>query len=112
MAKGLEAAFRKRQNIGLAQAKAEVLALFDRAISEDLADPPAVRSLFSSVTERLSDLGLALGGSEAWADRLWIEDRKGALLFSEAELDTAEQVRCFGCALEVLRPRRRQIDPS
>ena len=60
VAKGLEAAFRKRQNIGLAHAKAEVLALFDRAISEVLADPPAVRSLFSSVTERLSGMALNL----------------------------------------------------
>ena len=61
---------------------------------------------------RLSDLGLALGGSEAWADRLWIEDRKGALLFSEAELDTAEQARRLGCAREVPPSAKHRIDPS
>jgi len=38
----------------------------------------------------MSSLGVPLGGSEDWADRLYIEDKHGALLFSEEELDRAE----------------------
>ena len=47
------------------------------------------------MTEDLAQLGLSLGSSEAWADRLFIEDRRsgGGLLFSEEELDEAEEAQ-------------------
>eukprot|EP00967_Tisochrysis_lutea_P055463 scaffold69718_cov27-Tisochrysis_lutea.AAC.5 len=40
-------------------------------------------------------LGLSLGASEAWADRLYIEDRNGILLFDEAELNRVEEAQVF-----------------
>ena len=47
----------------------------------------------SSLSSQLSSLGLSLGGSEDWADRLYIEDKKGALLFSEEEVRTYDHAR-------------------
>jgi len=63
-------------------------------LEEQCADEAALRELFRETSERLSALGLSLGGSEDWADRLYIEvDKKGGLLFSEAELDAAEEAQ-------------------
>ena len=91
--KGLEAAFRKRQNLKLKERKHDVLNLFQRVMSESSAvgSTEDLRQLFRDVSELLSVLGLSLGGSEDWADRLYIEDKKGDLLFSEEELDLAEE---------------------
>ena len=88
--KGLEAAFRKRQNIKLKQDKESVLAALTRVAHESPADETSLRELFRQVSEGLSAWGLSLGGSEDWADRLYIEDKKGGLLFSEDECDIAE----------------------
>eukprot|EP00965_Chrysotila_dentata_P253381 6211204-Pleurochrysis_carterae.AAC.3 len=52
-----------------------------------------VVSVFCPVSEQMSSLGVPLGGSEDWADRLFIEDKRGALLFSEEELDLAEEAQ-------------------
>jgi len=91
--KGLEAAFRKRQNIKLKASRDEVMAALRRVLNEPCADEGSLRTLFAEVSESLSQLGLSLGGSEDWADRLYIEDKKGGLLFSDDELDVAEQAQ-------------------
>ena len=91
---GLEAAFRKRQNIALKKDKAEVVSLLNRVLSERCDDEASLRELFRETSERLCNWGIALGGSEDWADRLYIEvDKKGGLLFSEEELDVAEEAQ-------------------
>ena len=54
---------------------------------------PPRTELFADISEALSQLGLALGGSEDWADRLYIEDKKGGVLFTEEELDVAEEAQ-------------------
>ncbi|EOD30354.1 hypothetical protein EMIHUDRAFT_233046 [Emiliania huxleyi CCMP1516] len=99
---GIEAAFRKRQNLRLRDARDRVIELLRRANLEPLGSSDALVALFRDVSGELAALGLALGASEAWADRLYIEDRRGALparasstapralLFSEEELDEAE----------------------
>ena len=51
------------------------------------------RLLFREASDALSLLGLPLGGTEAWADRLYIEGKGGSLLFSEEELDLAEEAQ-------------------
>ena len=56
-------------------------------------DEASLRELFRDTSEQLSGWGLALGGSEDWADRLYIEDKKGNILFSEEELDLAEEAQ-------------------
>ncbi|KAL3916887.1 MAG: hypothetical protein SGPRY_006630 [Prymnesium sp.] len=88
-------AFRKRQNIRLREAKEDVLGYFRQVLTETskCATSIELRTIFRDVSEKLSDLGLSLGGSEDWADRLYIEDRKGGLLFSDEELDTAEEAQ-------------------
>ena len=93
--KGLEAAFRKRQNIKLRQDKEQVMEALKRVLDEGgtLTDEASLRELFRETSEMLSGFGLALGGSEDWADRLYIEDKKGGLLFSEEELDAAEEAQ-------------------
>ena len=90
---GLEAAFRKRQNIALRNNRAEVVNTLRRILSEPCEDEAALRELFRETSERLSAWGIALGGSEDWADRLYIEDKKGTKLFSEEELDVAEEAQ-------------------
>jgi hypothetical protein len=45
----------------------------------------------------LAAVGLSLGASEAWADRLYIPDRKGVLLFEEEELDAVEAAQVSSC---------------
>ena len=91
--KGLEAAFRKRQNIKLRQDKDVVLVALRRVLHEECADEASLRELYREISEQLSLWGLSLGGSEDWADRLYIEDKKGTLLFSEEELDEAEEAQ-------------------
>jgi len=59
----------------------------------EIEDENELRRLFSETSEQLSQLGLALGGSEDWADRLYIADKHGALFFSEDELDLAEEAQ-------------------
>lgn len=88
-------AFRKRQNIRLRESKEDVLGYFRQVLTETskCATSIELRTIFRDVSEKLSDLGLSLGGSEDWADRLYIEDRKGGLLFSDEELDTAEEAQ-------------------
>lgn len=88
--KGLEAAFRKRQNLKLREEKERVLELFGQVMDKPLQSTEELRTLFRSVNEELSALGLSLGGSENWADRLYIEDKRGGCLFNDAELDLAE----------------------
>ena len=90
---GLEAAFRKRQNIALKNNRAEVMSVMRRILSEVCVDEATLRELFRETSEQLSAWGLALGGSEDWADRLYIQDKKGTLLFSEEELDLAEEAQ-------------------
>ena len=48
-----------------------------------------LHALFRDASDQLAMLGLPLGGTEEWADRLFIEGKGGTLLFSEAELDQA-----------------------
>ena len=69
------------------------MAALKRVLGEACADEAALRELFRETSEQLTALGLALGGSEDWADRLYIEDKKGGLLFSEEELDIAEEAQ-------------------
>ena len=88
--KGLEAAFRKRQNQTFKKEKEAVLGLLRRVLDTECGTEGEVCELFRDVSEKLTSLGLTLGGSEDWADRLYIEDKKGALLFSDDELDVAE----------------------
>jgi len=64
-----------------------------RVLHETCEDEGALRKLFADISEALSQLGLALGGSEDWADRLYIEDKKGGVLFTEEELDVAEEAQ-------------------
>ena len=45
------------------------------------------------VSDALSTIGLPLGGSEDWADRLYIVTKGGALLFDDDELDMAEEAQ-------------------
>lgn len=86
-------AFRKRQNLKLREAKDEVLGLFRRVLTQSCQTSIELRNIFREVSEELCGLGLSLGGSEDWADRLYIEDKKGTLLFSEEELDLAEEAQ-------------------
>ena len=90
---GLEAAFRKRQNIALKNHRDQVVAVLRRIISDPCEDEVALRELFRETSEQLSSWGLSLGGSEDWADRLYIEDKKGGQLFSDEELDVAEEAQ-------------------
>ena len=46
--------------------------------------------LFREASDQLALLGLPLGGTEEWADRLYIEGKGGTLLFAEAELDQVQ----------------------
>ena len=45
------------------------------------------------MSDALSTIGLPLGGSEDWADRLYIVTKGGALLFDDDELDMAEEAQ-------------------
>ena len=57
----------------------QVLRLFGRALHGTASigsSCDALREIFREVSEPLSSLGLSLGGSEDWADRLYIEDKK------------------------------------
>ena len=85
--KGLEAAFRKRQNIKLKQNHAEVMAALRRVLEQECPEEASLRELFRETSEQLTALGLALGGSEDWADRLYIEDKKGSTLVRTPELE-------------------------
>jgi hypothetical protein len=67
-----------------------VVSVLRRVVEQECADEASLRELFRDTSEQLSGWGLSLGGSEDWADRLYIEDRKGTLLFTEEELDVAE----------------------
>ena len=62
-----------------------------RILEEDLAaaGEAGLHALFRDASDQLAMLGLPLGGTEEWADRLYIEGKGGTLLFSEAELDQA-----------------------
>ena len=87
-------AFRKRQNTKLKEAKPDVLAVFKRVLEHDnQGDEAALRALFKEASDKLAGLGLPLGGSEEWADRLYIEGKDGSLLFAEDELDLAEEAQ-------------------
>jgi len=90
---GLEAAFRKRQNLKLRSAREELLATITRVLTEQLESSDQLRTLYREASESLAALGLSLGASEAWADRLYIEDRNGILLFDEAELNRVEEAQ-------------------
>ena len=94
--KGVEMAFRKRQNVKFKEGKADVLECFRRILEEDLAaaGEAGLRALFREASDQLALLGLPLGGTEEWADRLYIEGKGGTLLFSEAELDQAPATIC------------------
>ena len=89
--KGLEAAFRKRQNLKLRDGQPG--ARCSSASPRSGATTRPLRELFRDTSEQLSAWGLSLGGSEDWADRLYIEDKKGNILFSEEELDLAEEAQ-------------------
>ena len=52
-----------------------------------------LRACFREVSDALSTIGLPLGGSEDWADRLYIVTKGGALLFDDDELDMAEEAQ-------------------
>ena len=67
-----------------------------RILGEDLAaaGEAGLRALFREASDQLALLGLPLGGTEEWADRLYIEGKGGTLLFSEAELDQAPATIC------------------
>ena len=51
--KGLEAAFRKRQNIKLKQSRDEVVAVLRRVLDEECADEASLRELFRQVAAAL-----------------------------------------------------------
>lgn len=127
--KGVEMAFRKRQNAKLKGAKPRLIALLrrvlepptearaaDAAAGDEEGSEAAGGSgceagaaaaggggggsaaerqlqLFREASDQLAMLGLPLGGTEAWADRLYIEGKGGSLLFSEEELDLAEEAQ-------------------
>jgi hypothetical protein len=54
--KGLEAAFRKRQNLALKERRDEVVAALRRVAFEPLEDEGALRRLFTEVSEYLSQV--------------------------------------------------------
>ena len=56
MQKGLEAAFRKRQNLALKERRDEVVAALRRVAFEPLEDEGALRRLFTEVSEYLSQV--------------------------------------------------------
>lgn len=92
---GLEKDMRVRQNKKFKRTKSELLAVFKRVLEHDnQGDEAALRALFREASEQLTGLGLSPDGSERWADRLYIKvDKDGSLLFSEAELDLAEEAQ-------------------
>lgn len=84
----MQAELRKRQNGTLRKQKAKVMELLQRAL-EPFDSAEVLCNIYSEVSDALASLGLAIGGSEALDERLFIL-HKGELVFSEPELDMAE----------------------